>query len=311
MKSKALLLTCLMLAGIVILNGGYAYSQHQGKARMKGVVTDPEGKPVPGVKVKLYSFRSNSGFETQTDAKGEWKALWVRGGKWNIDFEKSGYAPKKISTSLKEDSRLVIIETTLETVKGPAIKKDMVKDFEKGNNLFAKGKFDEALAVFEKIVQEFPDAYAINLNVGNCYFEKEDYEKAIRAYMKVAEKEPKNTDILLSIGNSYSNMKKIPEALEWYKKIQVAKINDPLVLYNIGVFNFNAGKIEDALPFFKRSTEIKNDFQDGWYQLGMCQMSVGKNNEAITAFEAYLKIDGTSAQAAQVKEILNALKQSQ
>lgn len=313
MKRKALfcaLFFVCIIAVLIVFAGSPLFSQHQGKARMKGKVTGQDGNPIAGVNVKLYSFRADSTMTTRTDAKGEWKAMWVRGGKWNIDFEKSGFAPKKISSNLKEDTKITFIETTLEAVKGPSIKKEMMKDFEKANTLFDAKKIDQALAVYEKIVTEFPDAYAIYLNIGNCYFEKEDYPKAIEAYKKVAEKEPKNTGIILSIGNSYSNMKKIPEALDWYDKIEVEKITDPVVLYNIGVFNFNAGKIEDSLRFFKRSTEVKEDFKDGWYQLGMCYMSVAKNKEAIAAFEKYLQLDPDSQQARQVKEILKALKQT-
>jgi TolA-binding protein len=298
----------LILAVIVLLLFTPLYPQHEGKARMKGRVVDPEGNPIPDVTVKLFSIRADSGFETKTDKNGVWKAMWVRGGNWNIDFEKSGFEPKKISTTLKEDPKIIEIPVTMKRVQGMVLKEELMEDFEKGNRLFAQKKIDEALAVYREILEKFPDSYIINLNVGNCWFEKEDYQKAIAAYKKVIEKDPDNTDVLISIGNSYSNMKQNDTALEWYKKIEVSKIDDPVVLYNIGVFNFNAGNTKGALEFFKRSTEVKEDFADGWYQLGMTYMSDGNNDAAVAGFETFLKYNNDPDKAAQVKEIITALK---
>lgn len=306
---KRVIFLLILLTACVIFNPIYLHAQHEGKARLKGTITDPEGNPIPDVKVTLFSLRANSGFETKTDKNGLWKAMWIRGGKWNIDFEKSGFEPKKISISLKEDAKIITVDIVLKRLEGLVLKKELMKDFEKGNRLFSEGKFDNALEVYKKILEKFPDSHIINLNVGNCYFEKQEYEKAIEAYKKVVEKDPQHTGAILSIGNSYSNMKQKDKALEWYRKVEVSKIDDPVVLYNMGVFNFNAGSIKKALDFFKRSTEVKEDFPDGWYQLGMTYMSDGNNEAAITAFETYLKHDSESEKAQQVREILGALKQ--
>ena len=306
MKKEKLFI--ILLSTAVFLFSPSLHGQYEGKARMQGIVTDKGGTPLEGVNVTLFSLKASAGFETKTDKKGIWKAMWIRGGKWNIDFEKSGYGIKKITTFLLEDSKLVTLETTMEKVQGAVLKKELIKDFDKGNTLFTEGKIDEALDIYLKILNEFPDAYSIYLNVGNCYFRKQEYEKAIGAYKNVLEKDPGNTDVLISVGNSYSNMKQNDKALEWYGKIEVSKIDDPVVLYNIGAFNYNAGNIDGAVEFFKRSVEVRDDFIDGWYQLGMTNMSAGNNDAAITAFENYLKHDPGSEKAGQVREILKALK---
>lgn len=299
----------IFLTVVVVCISLFLHSQHGGKGRLKGIISDTAGNPIAGVTVKLHCLRAKSGFETKTDKDGVWKAMWIRGGDWNIDFEKTGYAPKKITTFLKEDSEVVKIETTLNKLKGPALKQELMKDFEKGNRLFNDGKFDEALTIYENILKKFPDSYAISLNLGNCYFEKQEYEKAIQAYKKVLKEDPQNSDAIMSIGNSYSNMKKNEKALEWYKKIDVSKIDDPVVLYNIGGFNFNAGNTKGAIEFFKRSVQVKENFPDGWYQLGMSYMNDGSNKAAIESFESYLKYDKESDKAKQVEEILKMLKQ--
>lgn len=298
----------IILAIIMISLPFFCHSQAEGKCRMKGAIKDQDGNPLPGVTVKLYSFRADAGFDTKSDKNGIWKAMWIRSGKWNLDFEKAGYEPKKLTTNLKASSKIVEIPLSMKKLAGMVLKKDLMKDFEKGNKLFSEKKYDNALTVYTHILQEFPDSYIINLNVGNCYFEKQEYEKAVAAYQKVLEKEPDNTKAMITIGNSYSNMNQPEKALAWYKKIDVAKIDDPVVLYNIGIFHFNANNLQGAVDFLKRSTELKEDFLDGWYQLGMAYMGTGDNAAAIKSFETYLSHDKESETAKQVEEILKALK---
>ena len=79
----------------------FAFDQgYKGKGKVKGVVTDQDGNPIEGVTVKLYSQRAASGFEVMTDSKGKWKAFYIRGGPYDIDFEKPGFVPKKINLNI-------------------------------------------------------------------------------------------------------------------------------------------------------------------------------------------------------------------
>ena len=298
----------IILAVLMIFIPSISYSQAEGKARMKGVITDQDGNPLPGVTVKLYSHRAHASLETKSDKNGIWKAMWVRSGKWDLDFEKAGYEPKKLSVTLKAKAKIIEIDINMKKLAGLVIKKDLMKDFEKGNRLFSEKKYDEALTVYNHILLEFPDSYIINLNVGNCYFEKHEYEKAIRSYQKVLEKEPQNTKALITIGNCYSNMNQPKNALEWYNKIEVSKIDDPVVLYNIGIFHFNANNLKAAVAFLKRSTELREDFLDGWYQLGMAYLGQGNIDAAIKSFETYLTYDKESETAKQVEDVLKTIK---
>lgn len=83
---------------------------HRGKARVRGFVFDEDDNPLEGVTVKLFSLRGQGAFETVTDAEGKWVAAWIRGGKWDIDFLKVGYEPKKISANISEVKRNPDIE---------------------------------------------------------------------------------------------------------------------------------------------------------------------------------------------------------
>jgi tetratricopeptide (TPR) repeat protein len=294
---------------ILILSAGFVLSQgYRGQGRLKGKVTDEEGKPLAGVKVKLFSVRGQSGFELTTNAEGEWTANYIRGGGYNIDFLKAGYEPKQISTSITEATNNPPVEVKLKKMEGLMITDELRAALEAGNKLFGEKKFEEAVKAYEDLIAKNPDVYILYKNVGNCRFELQQYDLAEAAYQKILEKEPANADILLLIGNCYANRGEADKAMEWYSKIEFEKITDPTVLYNIGTSLTKQSKFEDALKYYKRSVEVQKDYLDGLYQLGLTYLALGRNPEAIPPFEDYLKADPDSPRAEQVKGFLEFLK---
>ena len=88
----------------------------KGKGRLGGIVLDQAGAPLEGVRVKLFSVKAQEGLEVKTDKSGRWMAAWIRSGGWNIDFDKIGYAPKKLSVDISENKKNPDIELIEEVV---------------------------------------------------------------------------------------------------------------------------------------------------------------------------------------------------
>jgi Flp pilus assembly protein TadD len=282
---------------------------YKGKGRMSGFVFDQDGNPIEGVTVKLLSMRAQAGFEVTTDKDGKWVAAWLRGGGWNVDFDKFGYEPKKISVSIQEmGKKPPPIETRLNKVEGMVVSDDLKAELTKGNEFFNNGQYQEAIAVYTKMLEENPDIYVLNKNIGNCYFEMEDYEQAEKQYLLILEQDPENSDALISIGNCYANRSENETALEWYDKVEFEKITDTTVLYNVGTNLYNSGNYADALRYYQRSVEIQPDNLDGIYQLGLCNLTLGNKEEAVKSFEKYLEADTESERATQVRGFLDYLK---
>ena len=299
----------LVIVLAIFFTIGLVYSQvYKGKGRAFGVVTDEEGNPLEGVTVKLFYVKEQQGFNVKTDKEGKWVAAWIRGGQWYIDFEKIGYAPKKITVDLQEFQKNPEIKVALKKIEGLVVTDEIREQLEKGNKLFDEQKYDEARAVYEKILADNPDAYPIWKNVGNCYFAQEKYDLAEQAYMKILEKDPNNADAMIAIGNTYQNRGQTEKAFEWYGKVDIDKITDPVVIYNVGTIYYNSGQFKEALAYYQKAVERDKTFTDALYQLGLTYLNLQKNQEAIETFEQYLKIDPDSQRAAQVRAFLSYLK---
>ncbi len=303
LKKIIFLLFLVIFLSPAILAQGY-----QGKGKIRGFVYDEAGKPLEKVKVKLFCLKAASGFTTETDKNGEWRALWIRGGKWNIDFEKVGYEPKKISFDVNEWQKNPDIEIKLKKVEGLVITEEIKSALEKGNQLFDEKRYEEAIKVFQEIINQEPEAYIIYLNIGHSYFQMEKYETAMEYYQKVLEKQADNKNALLGVGNCYLNLGKKEEAIQWYSKIKLEEIDDPIILYNMGNSFYENSMTEESVKYYKKAISVQEDFLDARYRLGLAFITLGKNEEARQEFEAYLKYDDSSERANQVKGFLEYLK---
>jgi len=289
----------------------FGFSTYKGKGKMRGVVVDEQGNPLQDVKVKLFCLRAQDGFTTTTDSDGEWKAFYIRGGIWHVDFSKPGYTPEKISTDVKEFGKLVEIETTLKKMEGLVLTDSLIDELNKANELFNEKKYDDAQKIYEKLLTENPDAYILNVNIGNCYFQKENYQKAIEYYKKVLEENPDYTRALISAGNAYINMKDKENALKYYEKVDIEKIKDTVVLYNIGNILYSHAQYEKAIEYFEKITKINPEDAEAFYQLGMSYTSLNKQQEAIKALEKFIELAPDSKNADVAKTIIEAYKKEE
>ncbi len=280
-----------------------------GQGRQIGYVYDEEGNPLEGAKVKLLFVTTQFGFEVTTDKDGKWVAMGIKGGRWYVDINMPGYIPKSISIEVLDfRQKNPEVEVRLEKADDLAVTEDVREEFRKGIEIFKEGKCEEAIVIFKGVLEKFPDAYIVNLNIGNSYFQMERYEEAEKYYQKVLEKQSDYVHALMGIGNCYVNQGNNKKALEWYGKIGFEKIDDATVLYNIGTIFYNNSKVEEALKYYKKAAEIQEDFLDARYQLGLAYLALGNNPEALREFENYLKFDSDSERATQVRGFIEYLK---
>jgi tol-pal system protein YbgF len=110
------------------------------------------------------------------------------------------------------------VKQTPEDLEGPAakLKKTSVspklspeRQYEKAFEAYTKQHFDEAMALFKKFVQDYPQhdlADNAQYWIGETYYDMEDYPNAILAFKEVVKRYPersKASDALLKIGCSY------------------------------------------------------------------------------------------------------------
>lgn len=71
--------------------------------------------------------------------------------------------------------------------------------FEKGNDLYQKGKYDLAAKAYESVLAENKESAELYFNLGNCYYKLQQTAPAIYNYEKALVLDPSNTAVLNNI----------------------------------------------------------------------------------------------------------------
>jgi tetratricopeptide (TPR) repeat protein len=295
------------VSAFLILIIGFA-QDYKGKGRVNGFVYDEGGRPLEGVIVRLYYVDSRSGYEVKTDASGKWSGVWLRSGAWDIDFEKPGYLPQRISVKIKESDKNPDIQITMQKAEGQTVSEEFKSLITEGSRLYEEGNWEGSLQVFTGILDRFPEADIVKKSIGDIHFKLEQYEQAIGFYQEVLEKNPDDLETMISIGNCFGNMGQGEKAMEWYSKIAIEEIQDVNVLYNIGTDFYERSLFEKALEYYIRAVELKSDFLDALYQLGLTYSTLENYEKAGEVFKLYLERDSDSERAGQVRGFLDFLK---
>jgi tetratricopeptide (TPR) repeat protein len=301
---KALGMALFLLLTVSFLPG----QEWKGQGRLPGLVVDEQGKPIEGVRVKLFCPKFNGGFETTTGKDGKWTGAWMRSGLWDLDFDKPGYAPVRKSLQFDEYERHKELEVVMKKAEGLSVTDEMKKELTAANDLYDKGQFEAAIEAYKAFLAKFPDAYFIWRNIGNSYFRLEKYDEAEAAYKQVLVKDPNDALAIISIGNCYANRGETDKAMEWYGKVSLDSIADSNLLYAAGLAYFKASKLDEARQYLEKAVEVDETNADAIYQLGLTYTSLNDKPKAIATFEKYLKVDPDSQRATQVKGFLEYLR---
>ena len=137
----------------------------------------------------------------------------------------------------------------------------MSNEFEMGNIYFNQKKYAEALDVFEKFEQNYPEDELVPeaiFDSGRCYYKLEYYSKAIQDWERVINKYPKYEKVqeaMNLVADTYFRAQKYPEAIEAYKRIIAAYPDTDIAKQShlrIAQSYYNGGNNETAIIEYQR-----------------------------------------------------------
>ncbi len=112
--------------------------------------------------------------------------------------------------------KVLLFSILFAVLTGNSFAAEPLSSFQEANRLYADGKFSEAAAIYEKLVESKPSA-EIYYNLGNVYFKDKQIGKAILNYERAKRFAPRDSDIRSNL--SYANHLieyKIEDKRNWY-----------------------------------------------------------------------------------------------
>ncbi|HTY63351.1 MAG TPA: tetratricopeptide repeat protein [Acidobacteriota bacterium] len=300
---------------------------------VKGKVIDDKGQPVESAQITIMGTDITRSFTCKTNKKGEY--LYLLGqqvGTYRIVVRKEGFKPDVKENVRPELGEAAVVDFTIspgadyklpfemdqkdladykkkyeEQQKKKQFSGEVQAAFKQGVQLTNEGKYDEALAEFNKALEKEPEQPAIHAAIGNAYAKAGKNDQALASYQKAISLSPNDPDLYTTAGITMNAMGKTAEAQDAFKK--AAALNPQAAAqnyYNLGVIFMNSGKTDEAADAFKQSVAADPNFAESYYQLGMA-LSGKQISAAIDALKKYIAIGKKPDQVEVAKQIIQAL----
>ena len=139
--------------------------------------------------------------------------------------------------------------------------------------------------VFQKCLKIKPNDSLLLYNYGKFFHDQKNYEKAIEYYNKSFEKNPKNAMAQYNIGNIYFAKKQFENAIDKFKKVTEINPSHSFAYNNIGLALKKLGNFDGALKFYKKAISVNKDFIDGHVNYGTLLLLMNKLDLGFKEYE--------------------------
>jgi serine/threonine protein kinase/Flp pilus assembly protein TadD len=136
-----------------------------------------------------------------------------------------------------------------------------------------------------------PDYHQTLLAMGNTYTQRGKFNEAIEVYSKILRVNPSNSKALLKIAIAYENANQFDLAEKNYKRAIMYDSLEWSKYNNLGAFYRNVGQYEKAIEMFKKVIELSRDNDRGYNNVAGVYILLHKFNDALYYIEKALKIN--------------------
>ena len=311
---RAGLVVCSMLATLAFALPAAA------QGLVQGVVTDTAGQPVDGAAVVIEAEGTNRHFDMKTNKKGEFMQIGLSSGPYKVTATKDKLTASqtvRISQGRPASAKLVLGASAAASPAEAAAVTALRKTLDEAIAASNAGKFDDAIAGFQKAIEAQPTCSACFYNIGYNYAQKKDYDNAETNYKKAIEQKADYADAYAGLASVYNAQRKFDlAATASAKATELTSVLGAAggasggadALFNQGVVLWNGGKVADAKKAFESAIQANPNHAEAHYQLGMALVNEGNLANAATEFETYLKLAPDGPNAATAKGLVAQLK---
>jgi Tfp pilus assembly protein PilF len=284
----------------------------KGNGRIAGKVVDEGGRPVANALVKLRLAQGgNTGPDVRTEKNGEFSALSLRGGTWNIDVEAPGYTVRKMSVTLPAgEGRIPPVEIALKKDVAAAQQKELQGLLAKGDESYKQGKYAEARAEYQKVLAARPDLVMVHRSIALTYGREHDYADALKELDIVLAQDPGDPALLQLAIDGALQMNDPQRAAQYVSQIDTAKVTDPISMVNVAIEMLNKNQPNLAIRALDPMVAKFPQAPDPYYYRALAELQLQQMDKARADLEKFLPLaPPDSKEARQAREMLERLKQ--
>lgn len=165
------------------------------------------------------------------------------------------------------------------------------RQFKNAYDFFAEEKYDESMAILNKLAVETPDSLKTYQLLAAISEKKGDKAKQNEYFKIILQKNPNDTIVLLNLANDYYMDKKYELAVEYFTKLSDLEPNVPDHPLYAGYSYIELKKIDLALQAFEKALSIDPNNTDALGTAASIAQNEGKNDKATEYLTRLVNLD--------------------
>ncbi len=159
-----------------------------------------------------------------------------------------------------------------------------------GTVLFKKGRVDEAIAQFQKVLANRPDDALARDDFGTILRQMGQEGEAIAQFQKVLASQPNDGTARDNLGQILLQKGQAREAAVQFQKALESDPSDPIAHDNLGIILLQQEQVDKAIQQFQKALATQPDNALARNNLGLALCQKGRMDEAIGQFQKALAV---------------------
>ena len=167
--------------------------------------------------------------------------------------------------------------------------------YNKGLALYYKGKYVEAISIFDEAIEIDPQYARAWVYKGSALDELGKHEEAIKAYDKAIEIDPQYELPWNNKGIALEELEQFDDALIAYNEAIKLDPEDANAWFRNGYVLGKLGELNESIKAYDKTIEIDPEYAMAWNNKAANLLDLGINNESLRASEKAIGIDSELA----------------
>ena len=163
--------------------------------------------------------------------------------------------------------------------------------------LHKKGKIDQAIKKYLKIINDFEKEAQVYFLVGTAFLQIKEYKKCVFYLSKAISLKKDSESYFNNIGIALSQLNNNEGAIENYKK--ALKLNPSFLdaNINIGIAYKKLLNFKESIKYFNYSLKLSPDNYKIYNNIGNLMRDMGRTDDAIKSYDKSIKLNKDNAEA--------------
>ena len=168
-------------------------------------------------------------------------------------------------------------------------KDEFIRRFHQAQQTSKEGRWEEALAQFITLSEQYDPNYAVYFEIGYCRMKLGQHREAINAFRQSLDVYPWHTTYEY-LSYTHAELKEWEQAVNYYEKAEELGESTGVLQYYKGAALCELGRHAEALRCFETFSENAPE-DDAYYYIGICRWHTGQPRQAIEAFRQSLALN--------------------